>query len=107
MSRISRKGLTAIAGARTSASPPFPGDKAFPPTEDGLEEVMSESCWSVYIIVAVELFKFLQVLALLRGAVLRLHDNEAFASLNASFHHHSAKPHAALSLLKTPLPQIN
>ena len=48
-----------------------------------------------------------QVLALLRGAVLRLHDNEAIASLNASFHHHSAKPHAALSLLKTPLPQIN
>jgi predicted transposase YbfD/YdcC len=48
-----------------------------------------------------------QVLALLRGAVLRLHDTEAFESLNASFHHHSAKPHAALRLLKTPPPQIN
>ena len=48
-----------------------------------------------------------QVLALLRGAVLRLHDQEAFESLNASFHHHSAKPYAALSLLKTPPPQIN
>ncbi len=42
-----------------------------------------------------------QVLALLRGAILRLHDAEAFESLNASFHHHSAKPYAALRLLKT------
>ncbi len=48
-----------------------------------------------------------QVLALLRGAVLRLHDAEAFESLNAGFHHHSAKPNAALRLLKTPPPQIN
>ncbi|MEY4570240.1 MAG: hypothetical protein RLZZ398_1843, partial [Verrucomicrobiota bacterium] len=35
------------------------------------------------------------------------HDTEAFESLNASFHHHSAKPCAALRLLKTPPPQIN
>jgi hypothetical protein len=35
-------------------------------------------------------------LALLRGAVLRLHDTEAFESLNAGFHHHTAKPYAAL-----------
>ena len=48
-----------------------------------------------------------QVLALLRGAILRLHDTEAFESLNAVFHHHSAKPYAALRLLKTPTPQIN
>lgn len=48
-----------------------------------------------------------QVLALLRGAILRLHDTEAFESLNAGFHHHSAKPYAALRLLKTPPPQIN
>jgi len=48
-----------------------------------------------------------QVLALLRGAVLRLHDLEVFESLNAGFHHHSAKPYAALRLLKTPPPQIN
>ncbi len=48
-----------------------------------------------------------QVLALLRGAVLRLHDLEAFDSLNAGFHHHSAKPWSALALLKTPPPQIN
>ena len=48
-----------------------------------------------------------QVLALLRGAILRLHAAEAFESLNAGFHHHSAKPYAALRLLKTPPPQIN
>ena len=48
-----------------------------------------------------------KVLALLRGAILRLHDAEAFESLNAGFHHHSAKPYAALRLLKTPPPQIN
>ena len=48
-----------------------------------------------------------QVLALLRGAVLRLHDMECFESLNASFHHHSAKPWSALRLLKTPPPAIN
>lgn len=48
-----------------------------------------------------------QVLALLRGAILRLHDAEAFESLNAGFHHHSANPWAALRLLKTPPPQIN
>ena len=45
-------------------------------------------------------------LALLRGAVLRHHDTEAFVSLNASFHCHAAKPCAALPLLKTPPPQI-
>ena len=48
-----------------------------------------------------------QVLALLRGAILRLHHTEAFESLNASFHHHTAKPYAALRLLKTPPPPIN
>jgi predicted transposase YbfD/YdcC len=48
-----------------------------------------------------------QVLALLRGAVLRLHDTETFETLNAGFHHHTAKPYAALRLLKTPPPQIN
>lgn len=48
-----------------------------------------------------------QVLALLRGAVLRLHDHEAFESLNASFHHHSAKAWSALRLLKTPPPAID
>ena len=48
-----------------------------------------------------------QVLALLRGAILRLHDTESFESLNASFHHHSAKSYAALRLLKTTPPQIN
>jgi predicted transposase YbfD/YdcC len=48
-----------------------------------------------------------QVLALLRGAILRLHDAEIFESLNAGFHHHSAKPYAALRLLKNPPPQIN
>lgn len=48
-----------------------------------------------------------QVLALLRGAVLRLFDKEAFESLNASFHHHSARSSAGLRLLKTPPPKIN
>lgn len=48
-----------------------------------------------------------QVLALLRGAILRLHDTEAFESLNAGFHHHSAKPWSALRLLKTPPPHIH
>ncbi len=48
-----------------------------------------------------------QVLALLRGVVLRLHDLEIFESLNASFHLHSAKPWSALRLLKTPPPEIN
>ncbi len=48
-----------------------------------------------------------QVLALLRGAILRLHDTEAFETLNASFHHHTVKPYAALRLLKNPPPQIN
>ena len=47
------------------------------------------------------------MLALLRGAVLRLHDKEDFETLNASFHHYSAKPSAALRLLKTPPPQVN
>ena len=48
-----------------------------------------------------------QVLALLRGAVLRLHDEERFESLDAGFHHHAAKAWDALRLLKTPPPQIN
>lgn len=48
-----------------------------------------------------------QVLALLRGAVLRLYDKEVHATLNASFHHHNARPYAALRLLKTPPPKIN
>ena len=48
-----------------------------------------------------------QVLALLRGAILRLHDAEIFESLNASFHHHSAKPYAALRIIKTLPPKIN
>ena len=48
-----------------------------------------------------------QVLALLRGVVLRLHDLVAFESLNAGFDHHSAKPWAALRLLKTPPPNID
>jgi len=47
-----------------------------------------------------------QVLSLLRGAILRLHDHDVFKSLNASFHHHSAKAYAALRLLKTPPPKI-
>ncbi|MBG7608160.1 MAG: hypothetical protein IZT59_09070 [Verrucomicrobia bacterium] len=48
-----------------------------------------------------------QVLALLRGAVLRLHDLEIFESLNASFHHHSAKPWTGLNLQKTQPPKID
>ena len=48
-----------------------------------------------------------QVLALLRGAILRLHDPEAFESLNAGFHHHSAIPHAALRLHKNSPPKIS
>jgi len=48
-----------------------------------------------------------QVLALLRGAVLRLYDKEVHATLNASLHHHSVRPCAALRLLKTPPPKIN
>ena len=48
-----------------------------------------------------------QVLALIRGAILRLHDQEIFESLNASFHHHSAKSNSALRLLKTSPPKIN
>lgn len=48
-----------------------------------------------------------QVLALLRGALLRLHDMEVFPTLNASFHYHSAKPRAALRLLDTPPPPID
>ena len=48
-----------------------------------------------------------QVLELLREAILRLDDAKAFESLNAGFHHHSAKLYAALRLLKTPPPQIN
>lgn len=47
-----------------------------------------------------------QVLALLRGVVLRLHDLEQFESLNAGFTHHSAKPWSALRLLQTPPPEI-
>ena len=48
-----------------------------------------------------------QVLALLRGAVLRLFDKEAFQSLNASFHHHSARASQGLRLLITPPPKID
>ncbi len=48
-----------------------------------------------------------QVLALIRGAILRLHDQEIFESLNASFHYRSAKPNSALRLLKTPSSKIN
>lgn len=48
-----------------------------------------------------------QVMALLRGAVLRLHDGEVFATLNAGFRHHAAKRWPALRLMKTPPPQIN
>lgn len=48
-----------------------------------------------------------QVLSLLRGAVLRLYDKEAFATLNASFNYHSARAGAALRLLKTPPPKID
>ena len=39
--------------------------------------------------------------ALLR-AILRLHDAEAFESLNAGFHHHSAKPYAENQLTRQP-----
>lgn len=48
-----------------------------------------------------------QVLALLRGAILRRHDTEAFETLNASFHHHTVKPYTNLRLLKNHPPQIN
>jgi hypothetical protein len=48
-----------------------------------------------------------QVLALLRGAILRLHDLERFETLNAGFDHHSAKPWDALRLLKKPPPEVN
>jgi hypothetical protein len=48
-----------------------------------------------------------QVLALLRGVVLRLHDLEKFETLNAGFARHSARAWSALRLLKTPPPQIN
>lgn len=47
-----------------------------------------------------------QVLSLLRGAVLRLHDLDTFETLNTGFNHHAAKPFAALRLLKTPAPPI-
>ena len=51
MSRIARKGLTTLLQALgETPHPPFPGDKTFRLTPDGLEEVMNESCWSVYII---------------------------------------------------------
>ena len=51
MSRISRKGLTTLLQALgETPHPPFLGDKTFPLTPEGLEEVMIESCWSVYII---------------------------------------------------------
>ena len=54
MSRIARtapKGLTTLLQALgETPHPPFLGDKTFPLMPDGLEEVMSESCWSVYII---------------------------------------------------------
>ncbi len=42
-----------IGGVHRRGSPCSPsllGDKAFPLRPDGLEEVMSESCWSIYII---------------------------------------------------------
>jgi hypothetical protein len=48
-----------------------------------------------------------QVLALLRDVILRLHDTEAFESLNAGFHHRGAERHAALRLLKNPPPKIS
>lgn len=35
------------------------------------------------------------------------HDAEAFESLNAYFHHHSAKPYAVLRLLKNSPLKIN
>lgn len=48
-----------------------------------------------------------QVLALLRGAVLRLHDKDSFESLNASFHHHSTRSYSGLRILKNPPHEIN
>lgn len=51
IARTARKGFTTLLQALgDTPHPPFPGDKAFSLTPDGLEEVMSESCWSVYII---------------------------------------------------------
>ena len=51
IARTTRKGLTTLLQAlRETPHPPFLGDNAFPMTPDGLEEVMRESCWSVYII---------------------------------------------------------
>ena len=47
------------------------------------------------------------MLALLRDVILRLHDTEAFESLNAGFHHRGAERHAALRLLKNPPPKIS
>jgi hypothetical protein len=48
-----------------------------------------------------------QTLALLRGAVLRLHDLALFETLNAGFEHRSAKPGATLRLLRTAPPDID
>ena len=49
--RTARKGLTTLLQALgETPHPPFFGDKTFPLTLDRLEKVMSESCWSVYII---------------------------------------------------------
>ena len=48
-----------------------------------------------------------QVLALLRGAILRLHDKEAFESLNASFHHYSAKAHNNLGIALKDLGRLD
>ena len=51
ITRTARKGLSTLSQAHGETPHlPFPGDKAFPLTQDGIEEVMSESCWSVYII---------------------------------------------------------
>ena len=48
-----------------------------------------------------------QVIALLRDVILRLHDTEAFESLNAGFHHRGGERHAGLRLLKNPPPKIS
>jgi putative endonuclease len=51
LSRIARKGLPALSQALGGTPHPlFRGDKTFPLTPDGLEQEMSEACWSVYII---------------------------------------------------------
>lgn len=51
IARTARKDLTPrLQALRETPHQPVLGDKTFPPTPGGLEEYISKTCWSVYII---------------------------------------------------------